>query len=74
VTNEPLDGDGTFVRIQANQDGFGTGTGTGASPTRYIGGATITAGEPIVCVINQVSLPGTGGDSFLTYNGINFTP
>lgn len=74
VTNEPLDGDGTFVRIQANQDGFGTGTGVGASPTRYIGGATITAGEPIVCVINQVSLPGTGGDSFLTYNGINFTP
>jgi hypothetical protein len=73
VTGEELLGDGSFVRSQAVVDNFGSGTESGGEK-RYVGGATIEAGQPIVCVINQQSFPATAGDTFLTYNGINFTP
>jgi hypothetical protein len=38
---------------------------------RFVGSATVTANQNIACLVNQVAL-GTAGDSFLTYNGINY--
>jgi hypothetical protein len=75
ITGEalPARADGAVTIFQAERNGFGSGftSGTG-SPTRYVGSATITATQPVVCVVNQQSFPATTGDTFLTYNGINF--
>jgi len=75
ITGEtlPARADGAVTIFQAGRDGFGSGftSGTG-SETRYVGSATISANQPIVCVVNQQSFPASTGDTFLTYNGINF--
>lgn len=54
---------GNSVTFFQNTAKFGTG--------KYIGSGTITSDQPVACLVNQVSLIGSG-DSFLTYNGINY--
>ncbi|NJO84846.1 MAG: hypothetical protein HC828_20170 [Blastochloris sp.] len=73
VASEALPAGGVVTIFQAGRDGFGPGNFSGSSAEgRYVGSATITAGQPIVCVVNQQALPGATGDTFLTYNAINF--
>jgi hypothetical protein len=73
VVDEALPANGSATIFQANRNDFGPGNLTaGDAEGRYVGSGTISADVPIVCVVNQQALPGTNGDTFLTYNAINY--
>jgi uncharacterized protein (DUF2141 family) len=57
--------------LQAGGDfGAGSAGGTEAASPRYIGNGTMTAADPVACVVNQVLLSGANKDFFLTYIGV----